>query len=257
MTPVLARGANIGKVILGAILALAVAAGLIVLVAPLIIAEATGGSNYQIRDDAMAPALLQGDWVLAEALPPGSLPPRGAIIAFEVPHASGQYEVRRLIGLPGERVQMRGGAVYIDGKRAGMTRMEDRIIARRPSARRARMPHCINDPVEIDGECRQERWRETLPDGTETVVLNAKGKIGTVRFGQRGTTDDTKSYRVPPDAVFVIGDNRDDSIDSRAEYYGMVPVRNIQHRVWMIHSSLDKSGRFIYPRFDRFFRRID
>ena len=252
----LARGISFGKLALGGALALAVAAGLVVLVAPLAAAEFTGGSSYQIRDDGMAPALLAGDWVLAEALPGGGLPPRGAILAYEAPDTPGTYRVRRLIGLPGERVQLRGGAVYIDGARAEMIRVEDRIIRRRPPARREPMPKCINDPVEPNGDCRQEQWSETLPGGAGAVVLNSQGRIGALRIGGQPTDDDTPVYRIPKDAVFVLGDNRDAALDSRSQFHGMVPVANIRHLVWMIHSSLDKSSRFPRPRFGRFFRNV-
>jgi len=231
-------------------------AGLILLIAPLIAARITGGSSYQVEDSGMAPVLLVGDWVLAEKIDPEAPPPRGAIVAIDAPGFPGEYDIRRIMGLPGERVQMRGGALYIDGKRAQMTRLDDRVIARRPPAIRRPMPLCINDPVQIDGPCHQERWLEILPDGTETVVLNSRGRIGALRLGGEQTPDDTRTLVVPEGAVFVIGDNRDASEDSRMPGFGMVPVSKILHRVWLIHSSVDKSGRLFHPRFGRFFRRV-
>ena len=160
------------RLILGGLLALAVAGALLMLIGPLAAARFAGGSNMQIKSDSMAPALLPGDWVLAEALIHGRAPPRGAIVVYQHSHGRDESHIMRVMGLPGERIQMRGGALYINGRRATMERLEDRVIRRRPPGRRLPMPRCINDPVKIDGECHQERWRETLADGTSEFVLN-------------------------------------------------------------------------------------
>ncbi len=243
------------RLILGGLLGLAVAAALLVLFGPLVAMRLTGGGNMQVQSDAMAPVLLPGDWVLAEALYPGQAPPRGAIVVYELP-ARGESHIMRVMGLPGERIQMRGGALYIDGRRAGLERLEDRVIGKRPPGRRMRMPLCINDPVKLDGECRQEQWRETLADGTSTIVLNTRRKIGLAAFSGPDNSDDTGLIVVPGDQVFVIGDHRDVAIDSRDKRHGLVPIHDLRYRVWMIHTSLDRSARFFSPRWDRFFREV-
>ncbi|MFQ5565088.1 MAG: signal peptidase I [Paracoccaceae bacterium] len=246
-----------GRLILGGLLALVVAAALLVLIGPLIAVRLNGGDNMQIRDAGMAPVLVPGDWVLAQALTPGQVPSRGTIVIYEHPQWRGEEHVMRVMGLPGERIQMRGGALYVDGKRAGMERLEDRVIPKRPPGRRADMPLCINDPVRVDGECRQERWRETLADGTETVVLNTRGRVGVAALSGPASGDDTGVFVVPDDQVFVIGDNRDAALDSRDQSHGLVPLHLLRHEVWMIHTSVDRSARFFSPRWDRFFREVE
>ncbi|MCH8166321.1 MAG: signal peptidase I, partial [Proteobacteria bacterium] len=213
-----------GRLILGGLLALGIAGALLALIGPLVAMRFTGGDNLQIGDDAMAPVLLPGDWVLAEALSRGQVPPRGAIVVYRHPLNRDRNHIMRVMGLPGERIQMRGGALYVDGQRAGMERLEDRVIRKRPPGRRMRMPLCINDPVEVDGECRQERWRETLADGTSTIILNTRHKIGVAVFSGPDTADDTGAFNVPGGQVFVLGDHRDNALDSRDKPHGLVPI---------------------------------
>ena len=245
------------RLILGGLLALAIAAALLLLIGPLAAARLAGGSNMQIKSDSMAPALLPGDWVLAEALIPGRAPPRGAIVVYQHSHGRDENHIMRVMGLPGERIQMRGGALYVDGQRAGMERLEDRVIRKRPAGRRMRMPLCINDPVEVDGECRQERWRETFADGTSTIVLNTRRKIGVAALSGPNSADDGGPVVVPGGQVFVIGDHRDLALDSRDRRHALVPIHDLRYRVWMIHTSLDRSARFLSPRWERFFREVE
>jgi signal peptidase I len=245
-----------GRLILGGLLALVVATALMILFGPLVATRLAGGDSQQIRNAAMAPVLLPGDWVLAEALFAGRAPPRGTIVVYQHPQQRGENHIMRVMGLPGERIQMRGGALYIDGKRARMERLEDRVIRKRPPGRRMRMPLCINDPVKVDGECRQERWRETLADGTSGIILNTRRKIGVAVLSGPDNADDTGVFVVPGDQVFVIGDNRDVALDSRDKRHGLVPIHKLHHRVWLIHTSLDRSARFLSPRWDRFFREV-
>ena len=246
-----------GRLILGVALALSVASAVALLIGPLAANSLAGGSSYRIWDDSMAPALITGDWVLAEKLSSGRLPERGAIVVYDAPTSGMRHErIMRLIGLPGERIQMRGGAVYIDGQRADMEQIGTRTIEKAPPGRGAPLPHCLNDPVEIYGDCRQELWRETLPDGTSQVVINSRHQIGLARLSGGDDGDDTAMFTVPKGYIFVMGDNRDQAVDSRSRRHGMVPVENLRYRVWLVHTSLDRTARLPYPRWTRFFLKV-
>ena len=138
-----------------------------------------------------------------------------------------------------------------------MERIGERVIEKRPPGRGAPLPACLNAPVAVYGDCRQELWRETLPDGTSQVVINSQHRIGKARLAGDSGADDTPAVTVPKGHVFVLGDNRDQAEDSRAPGHGTVPVERLRHRVWMVHTSLDRTARLPYPRWSRFFRQVD
>ncbi len=245
-----------GTLILGMVLGIGIAGAIAVLIGPLVAVSLAGGSSFQVRDDAMAPALVAGDWVLAEKLEAGAMPERGDIVIYESRLGGGERRIMRVVGLPGERIQMRGGALYVDGRRADMERVGERVVDKLPPARRAPLPLCLNDPVDVGGACRQDVWRETLPGGTAFRVLNSRNAIGVAKLSERKGRDDTAIVRVPEGEVFVLGDNRDLADDSRDPRHGTVPVEDIGYRVWMIHTSLDRSSRYPVPRLERFFREV-
>lgn len=241
---------------LGGIVGLAVAAMLLVLVAPLGFYALNGGSSIRIRDSAMAPALLPGDWVLAEALTPGETPKRGALVVYLVPGQRGSEQIRRVVGLPGESVQIRGGAVYINGHRALMERLEDRVLPHRREGRGLPPALCINDRESPTGPCIQEVWRETLPGGRSARILNTRNRIGHSVPG-RDVGDDTQVTRIPNGQVYLLSDNRDGAFDSRTASHGPVPISRLRYQVSLIHTSLDRTARFLTPRWNRFFREVE
>lgn len=169
-------------------------------------------------------------------------PERGDVIVFKHPR-SGEDYVKRLIGLPGDRIQMRKGILYINGQAAPQRPDGVFIEPIDPGANLA----CKAYP-RIDGEvmCLKERFIETLPGGREHIVLNADDN-------DKPFTDNTREFVVPEGHYFFMGDNRDNSNDSR-QGVGMVPFENLVGRADLI--ALSFAGRFWEVwnwRADRFF----
>ena len=252
----MAHGGHIpwGRLIAGGLLALLALAAAGALIGPLVYAYTTGGGSVRIRTDAMAPTLLPGDWVLVEPLPEGVVPKRGAIVVLRAPGRQGETRVLRVVGLPGERVQVRGGVLHVNGSRAEMERVGERVVPKHPAGRGDPVPACLNDPVPIGGACRQEIWLETLPDGTSEPVINARGRFGVLAPGRGRGGDNTRIVLVPAGHLYLMGDNRDNVEDSRT--LGPVPLDGISGRVWLIHTSIERKGRLFRPRWERFFREV-
>jgi signal peptidase I len=159
-----------------------------------------------LQAGSMAPALRVGDKVITLKYAEGSAPKRGDVIAFPLPKDVSAVYFKRLIGLPGERIQMISGLLHINGGPVKRERIEDFI-----------------DTDENGRTIRAKRWRETLSNGIiyETIDLIDKGFY-----------DDTPVYTIPPGHYFVIGDNRDNSTDSRVlSQVGYIPADSIIGRV--------------------------
>jgi signal peptidase I len=166
--------------------------------------------------------------------------------------------VKRVIGLPGDRIQVKAGILHINGEpvkveRAG-TFAEPNIALGSPPSR----PRCVNDPVPDGGQCLKELWLETLPNGRRHPILNIEGQMGDTAGLRYSGKDNTPVYEVPEGHLFFMGDNRDNSVDSRFAEIGMVPFENLIGRAEII--ALSAEGPFWQVwnwRFGRFFKSIE
>ena len=166
--------------------------------------------------------------------------------------------VKRVVGLPGDRIQVKGGILHIHGTALPTVRTGDFI---EPKVRRGSppgRPRCINEPVPSGGACAKEHWLETLPGGRVHSVLNLNGIIGDTSAPLYSGADNTSEFTVPEGYLFFMGDNRDNSVDSRFPQIGMVPFENLIGRAEVIALSADGAfWQFWNWRGDRFFKSIE
>ena len=200
---------------------------------------------FTIPSASMEPNLYQGDYIIVSKFAYGysryslSLPwtphlfdgrafdrspRRGDIIVFKLPRDGRTDYIKRVIGLPGDTIQMKGGVVWLNGKP---------------------IPRQLVDTVTEDtpfGLSRQvQRYQETLPGG-RTYLTND--------FGPDGEVDNTPVYVVPAKHYFMMGDNRDNSLDSRypeAIGVGYVPEENLEGKADIILLSWNAKASLFLP----------
>lgn len=143
----------------------------------------------------------------------GSEPTRGDVVVFRPPNNPSTDFIKRLIGLPGDRIQMKEGLLYINGAPVKRERLSD-LVGSDYACRTA-----PTQPV--------KRWKETLPNGVSYESLDCV---------DNSQYDNTNVYQVPPGTFFMMGDNRDDSDDSRD--WGYVPFENLVGRAQVIFFSI-------------------
>jgi signal peptidase I len=158
---------------------------------------------FNIVSRSMEPTLRDGDLVAVNRWAYWwRLPRRGELVVFHLPAPSTIVYPKRIVGLPGDRVQMKGGQLYINGQ----------------SVRRDRVDDFAEDDFDGpngDGLRPIKQWQETLPNGATYRVID---------LIDGGFADDTQEYHVPKNSYFVLGDNRDNSTDSRFAQVGPVPL---------------------------------
>jgi signal peptidase I len=192
---------------------------------------------FNIPSGSMKSTLLVGDYLFVSKLSygysrysfpfgvnlfPGRIwaapPQRGDVAVFKLPRDNSTDYIKRVIGLPGDEIQMRQGVLYINGQAVPKRRVDDFVTR------------------EDDGILRRiPRYEETLPNGVKYMVLDAE---------TNGAFDNTSVFKVPPNHYFMMGDNRDNSTDSRAQWgVGFVPFENFVGRAEIIFFS----GKFDEP----------
>ncbi|SEM72298.1 signal peptidase I [Sphingomonas gellani] len=212
---------------------------------------------FSIPSESMLPRLFVGDYLFVSkwsygysrwSLPWGwpllpnmhwSTPTRGDVVVFRSPGPDDHDVIKRVIGLPGDTIQVRHGQVILNGTAIPKQRIGDFTIPVSPNYdcdARFRDVAAGNTPI-----CRYSQFRETLPGGRTYTVLDR---------GEFPDRDDTGLYTVPAGNVFLMGDNRDDSADSRfpaPDGMGYIPMDRIEGKALVTFFSTDGSAEWIKP----------
>jgi signal peptidase I len=228
---------------------------------------------FWIPSESMKDSLLIGDFLFVNKMAYGyskyscpfaicpfsgrifaSEPARGDVVVFRHP-VNDTDMIKRLIGLPGDTVQMKEGLLYINGTLAPQEPdgiFEEVMEAQGPMRSR---PRCENEAVGDGAICQKSRFIETLPEGQKHTVLNIDASTG--------VPDNTGVFTVPEGQYFFMGDNRDNSADSRYDQkaggVGMVPAEFLIGRAdrIMFSSAGSRMWYFWTWRSDRFFKAIE
>jgi len=183
----------------------------------------------------------------------GSEPERGDVVVFRHPTKNVDF-IKRVIGLPGDTIQMKGGRLWLNGEEVPVTQKPDFVETKEEQGPQGLIPRCVNDPVGNGGDCVKQRFTEELPNGVSHDVLNIL---------DGWVADDTPTFTVPEGEYFFMGDNRDNSEDSRFPQeiggLGFVPAKYLIGRADRImFSSAGRSLLYFWTwRPDRFFKAVE
>jgi signal peptidase I len=206
-----------------------------------LVAKGALAEPFYVPSPSMEPTLLIGDALLASKYPYGygaaslpihisfpetgrlfgAMPKRGDVVVFRWPGDRSQVWVKRVVGLPGDRIQMQQGQLFINDHPATLT------------------PDGIGQAEDDNGASEPAlRYVETLPGGVAHTIFKTV---------DHGRFDNTPEVTVPKDRLFVMGDNRDNSADSRVPVreggVGLLPTDNLVGRVDAIVGSWDFATR--------------
>ncbi|PIE13614.1 MAG: signal peptidase I [Rhodobacterales bacterium] len=182
----------------------------------------------------------------------GGEPERGDVVVFRHPVTGSDY-IKRLIGLPGDKVQVKNGEIHLNGKVVPLEPAGNFSEPYAPQGSAGSLPRCENSPVGQGGTCLKSMYYETLPGGSKHTVLNITNQ----------STDNTRVFTVPMGHYFFMGDNRDNSTDSRVDQraggVGFVKYEDLIGRADRImFSSAGRSMLFFWTwRSDRYFKGVE
>jgi len=214
---------------------------------------------FNIPSGSMLPTLLVGDYLFVSkpaygysrySFPFGlgggfegrispDTPERGDVVVFKLPSNTSIDYIKRVVALPGETVQVRGGRLYIDG-----VRVEREVVG------------LVQSDENADFASRRlTEYIETLPGGAMHRIYEE---------GDNEDLDNTEVFRVPENHYFLMGDNRDNSQDSRVQsLVGYVPYENLVGRADILFFSVHESAKLFNPltwpntiRFSRMFNKL-
>jgi len=214
---------------------------LVAIVLAVFLAKGAIAEPFYVPSGSMEPTLLIGDALLASKFPYGygtaslpmqinlpetsrvfqEMPKRGDVVVFRWPGDTSQAWVKRVVGVPGDRIQMRQGQLFINDHPATLK------------------PDGTGDAEDDNGNVeRAWRYVEMLPNGVSHAIYKLR---------DNGRLDNTVEVTVPPGKLFVLGDNRDNSADSRVPVreggVGLLPIDNLVGRADAVVGSWDLGMR--------------